>query len=446
MALFVALMLASLLVVFEDSAVSVALPSIQRDLDLGIDALEWTLNAYTVGLVTILLLAGGLVDRMGARRSLVIGLGLFTTASIPAALADDRGVLITARAVQGLGAGFIAPASLAAVAAMFPDARRGLAIGVWSGLGAIGLGAGPLLGGLMVEYFGWRSLFLVNLPLIALLIGVARTPALGAPTDAGRGRLDIGGAAAAGIAFVFVLLAMTRGGPDGWASATVVALWAGALLSGAIFAVIEMRVGDPVVPVDALRSRHLLGALAVGLLSTAGMCSLFFFVSLYLQSVAGYRVVGAGAVFLPMTAVIALGSPLAGLAGRRVSGRLLAATGMTLLAAAMAVLSRIGEGLGVMGITGGLAIAGAGVALTATPVTTIALAALPASRRGLAGALVSTARTVGLALGVAVMGAILGDAEGPLLTVRLASGLQLNAVVASAGAVLAVVLLRPSRP
>lgn len=439
-----ALSLASLLVVFDDSAVSVALPSLQRDLRLDMDELQWTLNAYTLGLATVLLLAGKLVDRLGARRALVIGLALFTAASVPAALAEGGGLLIAARAVQGMGAGFVAPASLAAITVLFPTARRGLAIGVWSGLAAIGLGAGPLLGAVIVEYLGWSGLFLINVPLGVLLIGVALSSAGAAPVERVRGRLDVGGAATAGATLFFVLLALTRGGSDGWFSAPVLALAAGALASGMAFARIEARATDPVVPLEAFRSRQLVGATTVGLLSTAAMCSLFFFMSLYLQSVAGYRVLAAGAVFLPMTAMIAIGSPLAGLAGNRITPRMLAGTGMVILAASMLLLARIEDGLGVGGIVLGLTLAGVGVAMTATPVTTVALAELPSSRQGLAGALVSTARTVGLALGVAVMGAILGDAAGETLTSRLSTGLQLNAAIASVGAIVAFFLLRAS--
>jgi predicted MFS family arabinose efflux permease len=174
------------------------------------------------------------------------------------------------------------------------------------------------------------------------------------------------------------------------------------------------------------------------------MCSLFFFISLYLQSVAGYGVLAAGAAFLPMTAVIVVGAPLAGLAGGRLTARTLAGTGMALLSVAMLLLSQLDDGLGITGIVIGLSLAGLGVAMSATPVTVIALAELPSSRQGLAGALVSEARTIGLAVGVAVMGALLGAATGDQMTSRLSLGLKVNAAVAAAGAVAAVWLLRPS--
>ena len=440
------LSLATFLVVFDDSAVAVALPSLQRDLRLDIGQLEWTLNAYTLGLATVLLLAGKLVDRFGARRALVIGLTVFAAASIPAGLAEGGGLLIAARAVQGMGAAFVAPASLALICALFPSSRRGFAIGVWAGISAIGLGAGPLLGAIIVEYLGWSALFLLNVPLGVLLVAAAFSSGIATPVQPARGaRLDIAGATAAGAALGLALLALTRGNPDGWLSPPVLALAIGALASGAVFVAVEARAADPVVPLAAFRSRPLVGSMAVGLLSTAAMCSLFFFLSLYLQSVVGYGVLAAGAVFLPMTAVIAGGSPLAGLVGSRVTPRTLAGIGMAFLAVALFLLAGIDDGLGVGGIVLGLTLAGVGVAMTAAPVTAVALDELHPARQGLAGALVTVARTTGLALGVAVMGALLGDRGGEALTSRLSLGLKLNAAIAAAGALLALWLFRPAR-
>ena len=295
---------------------------------------------------------------------------------------------------------------------------------------------------MIVEYVGWSGVFLMNLPLGVLLIVVAMTGSTTTPAKPAEGRLDIAGASAAGAALLFALLALTLGNGDGWLSPVVVALAFAAVASIALFVAIEARAADPVVPLAVFRSRPLVGASVVGLLSTAAMCSLFFFISLYLQAVAGYSVLATGAAFLPMTAVIAIGSPLAGIAGGRITARALAGSGMALLSVAMLLLSRLDDGLGITGIVLGLSVAGLGVAMTATPVTAVALAELPESRQGLAGALVSTSRAVGLAVGVAVMGAILGAATGGEMTARLSLGLKVNAAVAAAGALAALWLLR----
>lgn len=436
-----ALSLASFLVVFDDSAVAVALPSMQRDLGLSMGALEWTLNAYTLGLATLLLFAGKLVDRFGVRPALIAGLALFTLASIPAALADGGAVLIAARAVQGMGAAFVAPASLAAISTAFPPSRRAAAIGVWAGVSALGLGSGPLLGAVLVGSVGWSGIFLVNLPLGLLLIVVAAKGSAVSPSAAREGRLDVGGAGFAAAGLLFALLALSSGASEGWLSPAILGLTIAAIASGWAFIATEARVGDPIVPLSVFRSRSLDGAIIVGLLSTAAMCSLFFFISFYLQSVVGYSVLATGAAFLPMTAVIVVGSPLAGIAGSRFTARALAGSGMAVLAVAMLWLSRLDQGLDMTGIVLGLALAGVGVALTATPVTAVAVAELPAWRQGLAGALVGTSRTVGLAVGVAVMGALLGAATGAEVTSRLSLGLEVNAAVAAAGALAAVWLL-----
>lgn len=438
-----ALALASFLVVFDDAALSVALPTLKQDLDLSMSELEWTLNAYTLGLAIVLLLAGKLADRHGPRRTLIVGLLLFTAASVPAALAQEGGLLVAARAVQGAGAGFIAPASLALVSALFPGARRGVAIGAWAGVSAIGLGAGPLLGAVIVAYAGWSGLFLVNVPLGALLVAATLAAGDVTPTELPRRKLDVAGAAAAGMTLLLALLALSRGNVEGWLSPPIILLGVGALASAAVFIALESRAEEPVVPLDALRSRRLLGSAAVGLLSTASMCSLFFFVSLYLQTVAGYGILATGAAFLPMTAVIAAGSPLVGLAGDRVAPRAMAGSGMAVLSLAMLVLSYLDSGIGIAGVVLGLTLAGIGIAMTSTPVTTVALSALSPHDQGIASAVVSTARTVGLAVGVAVMGAILGDTAAERLTERLSLGLTLNAAVAAVGAVTAVWLFAP---
>lgn len=225
----------------------------------------------------------------------------------------------------------------------------------------------------------------------------------------------------------------------------MLALTVAAIAATVAFVVSEARAEDPVVPLSVFRSRPLVGASVIGLLSTAAMCSLFFFISLYLQSVAGYSVLAAGAVFLPMTAVIAVGAPLAGVVGSRIKARALGSIGMALLSLAMLLLSRLGEGLDISGIVLGLLIAGVGVALTATPVTAVAVEELPESRQGLAGALISTSRTVGLAAGVAVMGAILGATTGDEMTSRLSLGLKVNAAIAAAGVIAAASLLPAGR-
>lgn len=424
-----ALTLASFLLVFNDSAVSIALPAVLGDLAVELGSLQWILNAYTLALAAVLLPSGRLVDRYGARRPMMVGVGVFLVASLFAAVAPGGGLLVAARAVQGVGAGLMAPAALTAVSQLFPPNRRAFGIGIWAGFSSLGLGAGPLLGGLLVEGLGWRSIFVINvLAGIVLLVILQRW--LHTVPAARHQRLDVTGAVLSAAALVLLIFGLTRGADAGWLSPLVVMLLLAAAASLVLFAIIERRVASPLVDLAVFRSRELSGATVVGLLSTAAMCSVLFFVSLYLQVAAGYSTLETGVVFLPMTIIVVAVAPLAGWLTSKIGPRPLLVVGMALLAAAMVLLSRLDQGLGVSGIAAGLAFAGLGVAMTAAPVTAASLDALPESHQGLGSAIVNASRSVGLALGVAVMGTIVVSYDPALLPGRLSNGLLINAGIA----------------
>lgn len=401
-----ALSLASFVLTLDDTALSVALPPIARDLGLGLSGLEWVVNAYTLALAALLLAGGWLADAFGSRRIFLAGLALFTIASLAAGLVPTGSLLIAARVLQGGGAALMMPATLAIVSSTFPARGRGMAIGIWAGVAAGGLALGPLLGAALTESLGWRSIFFVNVPLGALGLAFGRA-ILEEPKPASRrGRFDFAGLLASGATLFALVFALTEGMSYGWSSPLVLGSSVLAAVGLVVFVWLEQRQEEPLLELELFRSRNLRGANAVSLLATAVMCSIFFFISLYLQLVRGYTALEAGAAFLPMTLLICLVAPVAGRISDRTGRRLPAAAGMVILAGGLLLLSRLGATSGLGILLPALIVSGLGIGLTTAPVTTAALDFAPPTEAGVRAGILNTSRMIGLAVGIALMGAI----------------------------------------
>src|SRR6266540_3301773 len=290
-----ALALFSFLLTLDDTALSVALPSIGRDLGLGLSGLEWVVNAYTLALAALLLAGGRLADALGSRRIFLWGLAVFTGASLAAGLAPTGLLLIAARLLQGSGAALVMPATLAIISTSFPARQRGMAVGIWAGVSAGGLAIGPLLGAALTESFGWGAIFLINVPLGALGLAFGRAILVGSRPAVRRSHFDVAGMVASGATLFAFVFALTEGMSYGWASPLVLGSFASAALGLILFVRLEQRRAEPLLELALFRSRNLSGANAVSLLSTAVMCSVFFFISLYLQVVRGYTATEPGA-------------------------------------------------------------------------------------------------------------------------------------------------------
>ncbi len=401
-----ALALFSFLLTLDDTALSVALPSIGRDLGLGLSGLEWVVNAYTLALAALLLAGGRLADALGSRRIFLWGLAVFTGASLAAGLAPTGLLLIAARLLQGGGAALVMPATLAIISTSFPARQRGMAVGIWAGVSAGGLAIGPLLGAALTESFGWGAIFLINVPLGALGLAFGRAILVGSRPAVRRSHFDVAGMVASGATLFAFVFALTEGMSYGWASPLVLGSFASAALGLILFVRLEQRRAEPLLELALFRSRNLSGANAVSLLSTAVMCSVFFFISLYLQVVRGYTAMEAGAAFLPMTLLICLVAPAAGRISDRTGRRLPAATGMAVLAAGLWLLSGLGTDSGLSSVLAGLTVAGFGIGLTTAPVTSAALDFAPTDEAGVRAGILNTSRMIGLAIGIALMGAI----------------------------------------
>lgn len=404
-----ALTLVTFLLLLDDTAVAVAAPAIQRQLGLDLGGQAWVVNAYTLTLAALTLPAGRLADRNGRRRIFLTGLAVFVLASLASGLALTGAGLITARAVQGIGAALIAPATLAILADTFRGRQRGTAIGLWAGASASALDLGPLFGAVVTDNLGWAWIFWLNVPLGAGAWLIVRAVVPESRASVAPRTLDAAGASLSAAALLALLTALSRGNGAGWAAPGTIALFGAAAVCLGAFVRHEARVPAPLLDLSWFRNRSFTGANLQILLSTAVMCSLFFFLALYLQTVLGYSALAAGLGLLPLTLTIVASGPLAGRLAGRVGPRVPVTAGMVLLGGALLGLAGLDLDSDLLGLTPWLILAGSGIGLVTALATTAALGPDESAGYGAAAAVFSTFRTTGLTLGIAIMGAILAS-------------------------------------
>jgi EmrB/QacA subfamily drug resistance transporter len=401
--------LSQFMVILDVSVVNVALPSIQDDLGFSAIDLQWVVNAYTLGLAGFLLLGGRAADLLGDRRVFIAGLSAFAASSLVGSLANDQLVLIIARGIQGLGGAVVTPVTLSIITTTFREGpERNRALAAWSAMGGVGGAVGVLLGGVLTEVFGWRSVLFINVPVgVLAAIGAYRLVPEGRERS-GERNYDLLGAVTITTALVLLTYAIVRSDVNGWGSAKTLVPVAVGLVLIAVFAAIEGRWAKrPLVPLRIFRSRTLTSANIVIFFLGAAAFSMWYFVSLYMQNVLGYSPIEAGLGFAPLTAMVVLGSTLAGrLAARVGAGRVLSA-GMACIAVGLLVFSGIDAHgsypLEVM-VPGLITAFGIGTVFVSGTVS--AVAGVQRSETGLASGLVNTSRTFGAALGIAVLSTI----------------------------------------
>jgi EmrB/QacA subfamily drug resistance transporter len=391
------------------TVVNVALPAIGRNLHAGVSALQLVVSAYSVTLAALILLSGTLGDRLGRRRVFVTGVAWFAVASLLCALSPSVAALIGARLCQGIGAALLTPGSLAIIDAVFASEDRGRAIGAWSALGGVAAALGPLIGGYLVTAVSWRAIFLLNLPLGAVVswLALRYVPESRDPTAAGR--LDYRGASLATLGLAGATYALVEGPRSGILSPPVLLAALVGLLGLAGFVARERRAANPMLPLDIFSSRAFTSANLVTFVVYAALGGVFFLLVIVLQTSLGYSPLAAGAATLPITALmLALSSRMGALAGR-IGPRLPLFVGPLLLAAGMLLMARIDPGDGYPGtVLPAVLVFGVGLAITVAPVTTTALAAADQRHAGAAsGVNNAIARTAGL-LAVALLPPIAG--------------------------------------
>ena len=404
-----ALAFALFMIMLDNTVVNVALPSIQRELGIGLSELEWTVNAYALTFAVFMLTGGKLADFLGRRRVFLLGLALFTLASLICGLATTGGTLIGARTLQGVGAALMLPATLSIISATFPPRQRGLAIGIWAGVSAMALAIGPLIGGLITEHIDWSWIFFVNVPIGILGLLVGRVMIEESRDTSADQRLDLPGLLASGIGLFALTFALIEANSYGWTDPVIVGLFALSAASLAAFVLLELHQRSPMLDLSLFRSSTFAGANVVALLVTLAMFGVFFFMSIYMQNILGYSATKTGAAFLPMTILIILIAPIAGRSSDRIGSRALMTAGMLCLAASLAVFSRLGLDSTFWDIFPGLIVGGFGMALVMTPMTAAALGSVPVEKSGVGSGVLNTFRQLGGALGIAVMGAIVAS-------------------------------------
>ncbi|MFG3000223.1 MFS transporter [Streptomyces sp. NPDC048340] len=406
---------AQFMVVLDVSIVNVALADMKTSLGLSPAGQQWIVNAYTLGFAGLLLLGGRAADLVGARRTFMVGLCIFTAASLTCGLADDGTTLIAARAVQGLGGAVLAPATLTLIMTTFTEPRaRTRAMGAWSSVNAVGGAAGAVVGGLLTEYTGWRWVFFVNVPIgIAILAAAFLYAPATHGSRGGLSRLDLPGALSVTVGLTALVYGIISTESSSWASPQVWAALAAGILLLAAFVVIESKVAAPLVPLAVLRRRTLAIANLVMICVGSAMFAMWFLLSLYMQQVLGFSALKAGLLFLPGCFAVILGTRTSTHLVRRIGPRPLLVTGMAVSTFGFLWLSRIAVGGSfTTDVAAPFVLCALGLGMSMLPVTAAATTGIQPREAGLASGLVNTSRQVGGALGLAILAAIASRAVG----------------------------------
>lgn len=404
--------------------VNVALPSIRESLGGGITGLQWVVDGYTLMFAALLLSAGSLTDRLGARRTFGTGMTLFALASVACGLAPNLGVLIVARLVQGAGAAVIVPSSLALIREAFPDAgKRARAISLWALGGSVGSAAGPVAGGFLSQ-IEWRLIFFINLPVgvIALLL-LAHTKISQRRKQAG---FDWTGQLSAVVAMGALTFAAIETGAAGFTAPYVLSSYALAVLAAVVFVMAQARGKHPMVPLSLLRSRTMALASGIGFALNVGFYGMIFLLSLYLQQAKGMTALATGLAFVPMTVLTAFVSPTAAWFTARFGPRMPVIAGQTTMVVGLALLALVPASAPTWLLIVLMVPVGAGGSLAVPALTSLLLDRVPAERAGTASGVLNTSRQVGGALAVAVFGALVADRA------RFTEGLHTSLAVAAA--------------
>jgi EmrB/QacA subfamily drug resistance transporter len=426
----------------DSTVVNVALPDIGRDLGASTSALQWILNGYLLTLASLILLGGSLGDRYGRRRVFVLGVWLFTAASLLCAVAPSTELLIFARLVQGIGGALLTPGSLALIEASFRPGDRARAIGAWSGLGGVATALGPLLGGYLIGAISWRAIFVINLP-IGVFVAWAATRHVPESSDPmSTGRLDLRGAALAGLGLAGTTYALIEA-PEKGASAAILATGIGGVLALVAFFVGERRSPNPMLPLEIFRSRQFSAANGVTFVVYAALGGFFFLLVSFLQISLGYTPIEAGAASLPVTLLMLLFSARAGALAQRIGARLPLTVGPLVIALGLLWMTQISPGDSYLTtILPPIVVFGLGLTLVVAPVTATVLAAADTRHSGVAsGVNNAVARVAGL-LAVAVLpvlAGLTGDSfyNPAKMTDGFHVGMVVCAVLAALGGILA---------
>jgi len=405
------------MLLLDGTIVNIALPSILQSFATGFSEVEWVINAYLLVFAVLLITMGRLGDMFGRRRLFVTGITLFTLASLACGMAPGIGLLISFRALQGLGGSMMMPATLSIIAHVFPSHQRGVAMGIWGGTVGIATAAGPTLGGLIVDNISfaglfngqsWPYIFLINVP-IGILVFVLTLRVIPESRDATSShRLDLPGVVVLSAALFCLTFALIEGQNYGWTSVNILALFAAAVVGIAAFILVERRQPEPLMQLSLFRSRNFSVANACGAALSGGMMGIFFLLPLFFQAIMGYSAVKTGLLLTPMSAAVVVASPLSGWLSDRIGSRWLIAGGMAVAAIGFLLVRPhlvLNGGVGPLILP--FVISGLGIGVVSAPMTSAVMASAPITKAGAASGVLSTMRQLGSVMGIAIMGAVL---------------------------------------
>jgi EmrB/QacA subfamily drug resistance transporter len=441
--------------------VNVALPEIQKDFHSSLSDLQWVIDAYALSLAALMLTAGSIADLRGRRLVFATGLGIFSLASFLCGLATSSLFLNLARGLQGVGGAMMFATSLALIASAFQGRERGTAFGIWGATIGGSVAVGPLIGGAITDGLGWEWIFFVNVP-----IGIAAIFFTLSKVDESKNpyarRVDWPGLVVWSAGLFLLVLGLIRGNDQGWTSTKTLLELGGAAALIALFLVIEARRKEPMLDLSLFRNKAFLGASIVAFCLSAGMFALFLYLTLYIQTQLGYSPLETGVRFLPLTVVSFIAAPIAGRMAHRVAPRVLFGLGLGLVGVGLILMHGIKPSDDWTTLLAGMIVAGVGIGVTNPTLAQVAVGVVPPERSGMASGINNTFRQVGIATGIAGLGAVFQDRIASKVETLRAAGtparaashiafvgalneiLLIGAIVAFAGAVLGAVLVRSS--
>ena len=449
-----AVCIATFMLLLDITIVNVALPAIQRALKASFSDLQWVVDAYALALATCVLTAGALADLYGRKKLFILGITLFTLASVACGLSNDALFLIIARGVQGIGGAMMFATALALLSQEFHGKERGTAFGLWGATIGAAVAIGPLAGGMLTSWLSWRWIFLVNIP-VGIVAVVLSARELHESSDPEHSRLDPPGLATLTGGLLCLILALIEGNKHGWTSGLIVGLIVAAVVLLGLFVATQLRGGTTMVDLALFRRPAFVGAQTTAFTISSSMFAMFLYLTLYLQNILGLSPLATGLRFLPLSVVSFFAAPLAGRLSARLPVRALLGVGLALNAVAMWLMSRVSTGSHWTVLLPGFIVGGVGIGFVNAPLASTAVSTVRVERAGMASGINNTFRQIGIATGIAALGAIFASKVDPRAFAPHASDaarasfvhglhdiLLVGAGVAAVGAVLAAALVR----
>ena len=425
--------IATFMLLLDVTIVNVALPDIQRELNASLSSLQWVVDAYSLMLAAFLLTAGSLGDRLGRRRVFTVGFGVFTLASFLCGISSDPTLLNLARGLQGIGAAGMFATSLALIGQEFHGKDRATAFGVWGATVGGAVAVGPLIGGVITENFGWEWIFFVNVPIGIAAMALTERKIVNVFVKDPE-PIDVAGLVTWSAALFLLIFGLIRGNPEGWGSGVIVSCLVGAAVLLALFIAIELRVRHPMLDLKLFRKAAFNGVSAVAFALSAGMFAMFLYLTIYMQGVLDFSPLEAGLRFLPLTVLGFVVAPISGALSRRVPLRVLFGIGMTLVGIGLLLMHGVTPSSEWTTLLVGFILAGIGIGTTNPGIGQAAIAVVPVEKSGMGSGINTTFRQVGIATGVAGLGAVFqGQVDSKLSELLPNAPAGLGEAVASGG-------------